>query len=78
LIEPVTHCGQPLPQAFALLLPNRILTTFIGEQGLFELHQNVIEDEDVAERDGQPISEFLFAESRQIALAPIAGATVIG
>jgi hypothetical protein len=42
LVEPVTHCTQFLLQAFALLLPNRFVAAFIGEQGLFELRQNVV------------------------------------
>ncbi|HKV78509.1 MAG TPA: hypothetical protein VJP02_10230 [Candidatus Sulfotelmatobacter sp.] len=78
MIEPMTHCGQSPLQAFALLLPERFLAAFIGEQGFFKLHQNIVRDMDVTERAGEPVAKFFLAEVRQIAFSSIAGATVVG
>ncbi|HTX14088.1 MAG TPA: hypothetical protein VMD77_02250 [Candidatus Baltobacteraceae bacterium] len=37
LLQPFAELGQPLFDSLGLALPERFLTGFIGEQGLFEL-----------------------------------------
>ncbi|HKV79536.1 MAG TPA: hypothetical protein VJP02_15410 [Candidatus Sulfotelmatobacter sp.] len=54
LIDPMTHRTQSLLQSFALLLPNRFVAAFIGEQGLFKLAQNVVWNMNVLEDFPQP------------------------
>ncbi|MGB9069887.1 MAG: hypothetical protein WCC21_15060 [Candidatus Acidiferrales bacterium] len=78
MIEPVMHRTQPLLQAFALLLPNRFVAAFIGEQGLFELRQNVVGNVNVLEYLSQPGAKFFFTEVGQLALAPESSATIVG
>ncbi|MGA8366383.1 MAG: hypothetical protein WB716_03645 [Candidatus Acidiferrales bacterium] len=78
MIEPVTHCTQSLPQSFALLLPNRFVAAFIGEQGLFKLRQNVVGNVNVLKDLSQPGGDLFLAEVGQLAFATKSGAMVVG
>ncbi|HUO33663.1 MAG TPA: hypothetical protein VMU43_01610 [Candidatus Acidoferrum sp.] len=77
MIQAVAHCAQSVPQAFALLLPNRFLPAFISEQGLFELFQNAVRDVDVLEDLAKPGSDLFFPKVRELAPSPESGAVIV-